>query len=469
MSHINYDFLTESFLFREGYFKDNFKEYTDKELNAELERYREHVLSNIDRIRKEVTLDKRKINVTIEAFENRPSQDYLKQLVLYIDCVLIADPLFSLTEHKSKSSEVMSEYMGMQKHPEVDRDELVKALRYMKDSTPFIVCDFVKFLPTSLIHEAPRDIPIRYDENGFRDSLPKDIMSMLKGAMDVRNVKQSDGHLFVTFEEPLRKGTILYIGFPEIKYRSGEIVSYQKMELDGGINNDGRFKAKFYIPDNITNYEFSAWLEQSRNTAAKQLFDETVKEYAFACGFNSMYLTGSNLKAKILSSMWDNSSHADIANLSMRLKLPIIERADLETILDIRSKYGESFNNFRVSLGSELIKLRTVDDMDKLKEQLKDISFQINEVNVNSIGQEMRKIVQSMGVDGCILTGSLLTSCIANNAGSVAGNAMTMAGVASGAFVIANKARGDLKNLLAIRDKPEYFLWKLNKKPWKMK
>ena len=98
MSHINFDFLTESFLFNEKELENVFNKYSDEQIRMELNKYREYILSKMNQIREEVTLDRHRINITIESFENRPSEDYLKKLVLYIDCVLIADPLFEMSD-----------------------------------------------------------------------------------------------------------------------------------------------------------------------------------------------------------------------------------------------------------------------------------------------------------------------------------------------------------------------------------
>ena len=469
MAHINYNFLTESFLFNDTGIQDGFKDYSDKQIKSELDKYRNYILSNMDSIRNEIILDKRMIKVTIESFDNRPSEEYLKQLVLYIDCVLIADPLFELTENKSDASEVISEYMGMKKHKGIDRAALSEALKYMKNSTPLIVCDFIKFIPTSLIHEAPKDIPIVYDGNGFRESLPEHLMNLIKHKLEVRNIRRGDDGLIITANEPLKKGTMLYLYFPDVENNSGEIVSFQRMNLVDDIDADGHFKAAFYIPESITDYEFDVWLEQSRNRASMQLFEDTVKEYSFAGGFNSMYLTGSELKAQILSTVYGNSPRADIANLAMKIKLPIVEEADLITILNIRDNYGESFKNFRVNLGNELVKLRGIDDNSMLKKRLDEISYQIYETNINAIDKDIRKIINSIKIDGGIITGSLLTSCIANCNGSVASAAVSLTGICSGLFVLAKGVSGSLKEIVNVKDKPEYFLWTLDKKVWKMK
>ena len=101
MSHINFDFLTDSILFGSN-LEDDFEALNEGILREELARYREYVLENFNEIKKEVIMDNRKITVTIESFGKRPDNNILKQLALYIDCVLIADPLFSFTEEKNE-------------------------------------------------------------------------------------------------------------------------------------------------------------------------------------------------------------------------------------------------------------------------------------------------------------------------------------------------------------------------------
>ena len=39
--------------------------------------------------------------MTIESFSERPREELLKQLALYVDVVTISDPLFELTEKKA--------------------------------------------------------------------------------------------------------------------------------------------------------------------------------------------------------------------------------------------------------------------------------------------------------------------------------------------------------------------------------
>lgn len=86
MSHINFDFLTDSILFGSN-LEDDFEALNEGILREELARYREYVLENFNEIKKEVIMDNRKITVTIESFGKRPDNNILKQLALYIDWV----------------------------------------------------------------------------------------------------------------------------------------------------------------------------------------------------------------------------------------------------------------------------------------------------------------------------------------------------------------------------------------------
>lgn len=176
MSHINFDFLTESFLFGYG-LEDNFSALSDYELEKELNRYREYVISNMGEICREIIFDSRKIAVTIESFSERPREELLKQLALYVDVVTISDPLFELTEKKSNSTKVMAEYYGMNSDNTIDREQLVAALKYMKESTILVVCNYVKYIPISYLHEAPMNVPITYDANNYINKVFENLSS----------------------------------------------------------------------------------------------------------------------------------------------------------------------------------------------------------------------------------------------------------------------------------------------------
>ena len=455
MSHINFDFLTESFLFG-SQLEDGFLAISDQELEKELWKYREFVLSNIKEICGEVASDSKKIAVTIESFAKCPSEELLKQLALYVDVVVISDPLFELSEKRSDSTNVMAEYFGMNSNDAFDRKHLVDALKYMKKSTSLVVGNYVKYVPISYIHEAPKNIPFTYDLNNYSNCLPQPIMELLKRNVKVHNTFRIDGDLCVELDKPLVKGTGIYIYFPDCQLRFGEIVQYQESEIVDFDEKTGQIKLKFFTPDNISQSTFDIWLAQSVNKACLHMYEETFQEMYFASRLNTMYLTQSTLKSQLLSKeLCEQSANSQIANMALRLDVPVFESSKIEDIICIRNNYGESFENFRTELGEKLLHLSGIKDDEQLAHELQEVTYEINDRYINQINREMRSLIRSLGIDATIATGSLITNSM------MSGNNMLSLIAASIAAIDGIK---DTAKLIGdVRERPGYFLWKLNK------
>lgn len=452
MSHINYDFLADSMLFGKD-LEDNFASIEENELKKVLHSYREHVLFHFKEIQAEVISDSKKISVTIESFGSYPDDDLLKQLVLYIDCVIIADPLFELTEEPSEASAVMSEYLGLKSHTAIDRNKLATVLKYMKQITKLIVCDYVKFVPISILHEAPKHIPVRFDKDNFNNCLPSEIMSFLREHIKAANVEPCANDLRICIDEPLRKGTKLYLYFPDCLERMGEIVQYMPAPTPK-YSSDGQLIFVLSTPKDISDIEFSTWLNQSINTASQQLCEETFQELYFAQSLHSMYMTKSQFKADLLTKgIKENSFQSKITNLSLKLDVPIFYGMPLDDLIQIRQEYGASFANFRSELGNKLIHLNGIKDDEKLKSELEAVSYEINETYINNIDREIRSLKRSIGAEAAILTGTLLSSYATGGLTLIGAAAAAIAGVKD-----SNRLFGD------VRENPGYFLWKMNQK-----
>ena len=455
MSHINFDFLTESFLFGSG-LNDEFSSLSDYELEKELNRYREYVLSNMEEICKEIISDSKKIAVTIESFSERPSEELLKQLALYVDVIAISDPLFELTEKRSTSTKVMSEYYGMNSDETIDREKLVDALKYMKESTMLIVCNYVKYIPISYLHEAPLNVPIIYDANNYSQSLPEPIMEFLKKNIQIHNTVRIDRGLCVEFDKPLTKGTGLFIHFPDCGFGSGEIVQYQESEVVHFDKKTGRATFRFFTPDTISQETFGIWLEQSVNKACLHMYNETFQEMYLASRLNTMYLTQSALKAQMMSiEMGKQTVDTKITNMALQLNVPVFENSKISDIISIRNDYGESFANFRSELGEKLLHLSHIVDDEQLANELQEVTYAINETYINQINRETRSLIRSLGIEATIATGSLIT----NN--MMSGNNMLSLIAASIAAI--GGIKDTVKLFGDVRERTGYFLWKLNK------
>ena len=78
------------------------------------------------------------------------------------------------------------------------------------------------------------------------------------------------------------------------------------------------------------------------------MYDETFQGVYLASRLNTMYLTQSTLKAQLLSKeMGKQSVDSQIANMALRLDVPVLEKSKIADIISIRNDYGESFANFR--------------------------------------------------------------------------------------------------------------------------
>lgn len=86
--------MAESFWFS-TYIDNEFVGISDTEIEKELQRYREYVLSNISNILDEFVSNTNLISVTIESFYKRPDDNLLKQLALYIDQVIYCNEVSS--------------------------------------------------------------------------------------------------------------------------------------------------------------------------------------------------------------------------------------------------------------------------------------------------------------------------------------------------------------------------------------
>lgn len=58
----------------------------------------------------------------------------------------------------------------------------------MKKSMQLAICNFVKFVPISYLHEVTLNIPITYDKDQFQNALSKKVMNFLKKHVDVRKI-----------------------------------------------------------------------------------------------------------------------------------------------------------------------------------------------------------------------------------------------------------------------------------------
>ena len=270
MSNKCLSFLLGSFLFSNEYVETQYSTYQDREIIAELQRYREYVLSEIDDIRAEIKNTKDKLNVCIESFNTMPTEDVYKQLVLYMDQVVIPDPLFELTEGKSDLTNIVGEYIGFKREDSYDREKLIDTINYIKCITPLIQSKFVVMLPISLMHEAPQNIAINYSPTAFSDVIPESILKYYQSIVKVYNLEKCSNGFRMDPNKPLYPGTQIYVDFPdEIPLKLEEnlrvILKHSEVFSDNLLKTDPSFGPKYYFArKTLENVDFTYFPEISK-------------------------------------------------------------------------------------------------------------------------------------------------------------------------------------------------------------
>lgn len=453
MANIAFDFLAGSFLFDNRYIEENYRTQTENELVSELIRYREHIEKHFDEIILEVRNDT-ELNVSIETLDSLPDEQLLKQLAMYLDKVVISDPIFEISLAVDNAQLDFGKLLNLKRERSIDRKQLADAAKYMKWSAPLVARQFIKYAPTASLHEAPKEIPLTYSEDGYSSMLSQDLYQFFYNKVNVRNIQVTDGEMVISPDKKLHPGTAIAIDFDPEQARPSHMFQYMTAEVHDFDEKTGKFAIQTYVPDTINESDFRVWVNKSINQAAIEEFERTFNEVMFAEKMKCRYLAKTSFTAELLQqSIAKKNIETDLANLSMNLELPFIHNIALSDLISIRYDNGESFHNFRNALNSKLLELRGIDDKDTLAAKLESISYELSTINVAEVNKEYRKILRSLGADAVLLTGSLLTNYFTGG--------LTLIG-AAGAIV---KGSADyIKYLNEVKENNGYFIWNLSKK-----
>lgn len=253
--------------------------------------------------------------------------------------------------------------------------------------------------------------------------------------------------------DKLSLGTTIAIDFDREHIRKGRIYQFMTSKIRNFDEKTGRCEIMQYIPDSISHKEFENWVINSINRAAIAEFRTTLNEAILAKKLKCMYMAKSQFTSELLSKTIAKSSvNSDLANLSMKFELPVLNEISLEDLVNIRTDSGEAFYNFRTELNSKLLNIRGVTNKDELQREIENISYEMNQIQVDEVKKEYRKIMKSFGVDATMFTGSLVTSFFTGG--------LTLIGAAG---ALAKGGVDYIKYLNEVKENNGYFLWKLNR------
>jgi len=450
MGSITYEFLADSILFDDGEIDNSYSSLTDNQLENILFDYRQHCLSNIAELTKEITENKSSLKV-LSSIEKMPYET-LKQGALYFDQFVIYDPLFQKSAPRGQVSDAMSEYLGYQQN-RINRKGIADAAKLLKAITPMIVADFVKILPLSKPFEPPKEIPINLPINYYADDLPKELMDYCRERAIVKSMRQVKEGWQIIDEQDLTPA--IFVDFQELNNHKGFIYNFVHQEFVKS-EEPNQFLTNIKLADYpMDKRTWDIWVYQSINGSAKTVVDKIYLENLIANEFNATYLTDNLFTANLLTINLLAKETVETASATqfMNIELPFLDKVDIDKLMAIRTHEADVFTNFRTELERQFRELRTISDPYEIKLRQENIIHELANVQVKKINQKFDNLKRKGLVDAVLLIGGL--------AGTVQTAGWSLLASALAAFS-GYKSYQDYKENLT--DNPSYLLWKVLKK-----
>jgi hypothetical protein len=466
MLHNYLDFIRQSALFQKKYIQNNYKNLSEREFQSELAAYRNFCLKEATRDKQSTTKKLSKgLSVFPEYFSNAgiPDEAFLKHSCLYLDEIVIDDPLFRHTKRQSSQSEAFNTYMGLPSSKKnSERANIASAGFRILQLKPAIKTGFVKILPVSFLHEQPDEVPISI-LSAYRNALPTDILQWFKQQAKILPVKELNSRWIVLENEPLIPTNSISIRFGDLDLSFFEFY----MEIDKLLETDKTGVFKFLMkkrtnpPEEV---EFSTWVNDVVSKYSIETASEIIKEFELAEDLGSLFLTRTTFVDEFINKVGLRSDSSgskkrqeEIFPLTLKLDLPIVDHVTLDQILHLKEKEGEVFLNFRTELEKQLRDLRAEKDPEKLKLQIDKVSHELHEVQINEINKKIAKVKNDIHIDtGIIFAGAFISFFSGGVSIPIIGTA-AVAGLGKGYKDVSQQNR-------EVKLNPAFFLWKLKTK-----
>jgi hypothetical protein len=380
---------------------------------------------------------------------------HLKQGALYLQRQVLDDPLFRLGAEPGEISGTVSSYLGLA-HGDLDRDDLVSALRFLREVTPMCVAGYVHVLPLSGAFEPPKQVPLTASLDQFRELLPPDVLAWMRRRAVVGVVERVGGQMraYPATEQRPDPRREIYISLDPEDLSQSQFFQLFEQRILSFDEETGLAKFVMRIPDDPPSLvEYDAWVEQSINQTAAEIYRRRTFEAGIARSLGAQYLTGSQFVFDLLRELHGVTAPEEtgVAKEMLRLDLPVLEQIDTATLMRVRQEEGEAFANFRAELERRIWDLELIADPAARARKAELISRELMKDQVRAVQDEMAVARRKLAI-GVAATVAALTAAF-YTAGATA---VVAAGVGSGATGLATLL--DWKS--APRKLPGFFLWR---------
>lgn len=353
------DLVSESFLFDHGQIEDQYRKFSEKELEDELKVYRTLQLASSPAVEKGVRDNSSSLKLFTGSTD--PVFDLLKQTALYLDQVVIADPVFPFTHQWSEHAKTMNEFVGLKNDGAINRRKLARSAQYLTDLSPMLRANFVVALPISALFEPPKDIPFRGSLNGFSDVLPKPLLDYYRERAVVDSVKKTNEGMIIDGTREI--GRSIFVRFKD--HLAEDARGYLLIDqIVGSVDEEKRqIETISFMPEAPPDKaRYDAWVYQSINQTAEHSYKRLLTENQLAAGFDASYLCTTPFTFELLEQFFpdDRTIPDNTVNSLLNFDLPFMAQIDSATLMKIRLEDGEAFQSFRNELDSRFRELRLV-------------------------------------------------------------------------------------------------------------
>jgi hypothetical protein len=447
MGSILFDFLTESVLFDLGQLKDRYLGLPDSELIEILQRYRAFCLSHREELVAEAVDTKSGFHVFPGTHSVHPN--LLRQSALYVERYVLSDPLFLLTDQEKPYGRAMRSYLGHDDPHRLDRMRIAEAVTQLKNLTPMIAADYVKFLPVSYLFESPKDLPIYYSKTRFSDVLPADLLSLFHQHKRVHALRRDKTGWIEDRSAHVSRGIAIEFGDD---YSAGMMYQLFEQEIESFDEAARTYTGRISLPESPpAQAYYDSWVEQSVNRTAINFYDRLCTELMLSVQLGASYLCFSEFRNELLAKFFPvrvgTAEHS--ANVILQLSLPFLDEIDTEALMKVRCDDGEAFQVFRHELERQFWDLRMEEDPNKLRIKAEKVMHELGSIQHEQLTLKLKQLCRGSLASAVILSATLGGTFMASGHYLPA-----LIGAAAAGY----KLKSDYD--AALRQNPSFFLWK---------
>ena len=449
MSKLIYTFLKNSFLYEDKFLINNYSKFSEKEIQKEFERYRNYILKNIHNLYEEITIYANQIKI----FNTNTLMNFskIKQMSIYLDQVIITDPLFEISTPTNTTQNTFNEYLGVKKDNLINRKNLVEIIQKFKNAEILVESTYLKFFPTSYFFEPKSEIPFTYSENQYGNILPRNIMDLYYENKILRSFKKNGQYL--TINKNFEIDRTIEVLFKNDDTEFMNMYNLFEQEIISINEKEKKIEFAMTLPNTPPSKEsFDCWVTQSINQSSIAHFRKISMDISLSTKLKAQYITTSSFVSELLKSQFNIETNikSNVTDLMLNFDLNFFEDIDIRDLMSIRKDDGEEFELFRRELEKQLRDLKLEKDVLKIKSKIEDVKHELEEVQIAAINSKIKSIKNKSSIDiGIGLAGlgaSVFTSGISTFA--------TLISIFNG-----YKTYTEYQN--EIKENPSYFLWKV--------